>query len=146
MVHHVPHEKSKTVIFWLEREVYYMYRLYKKNFQIPSMGKRGKGRQFFANFLDYFQKISICIRQYIKDFFGNSLESWQTIAFPFPPFPRREFGNFSCIVYTHTKLHVQAKKSPFWIFHRGHDVSVSLPYCVKVMLRLLKRIEYLPVK
>ena len=39
-------------------------------------------------------------------------------------------GNF-CIVSTHTKLHVQGKKSPFWIFHRGHDVSISLPGSVK---------------
>ena len=42
---------------------------------------------------------------------------WENFPFPFPPFPRREFGNFSCVVYTHTKLHVQAKKSPFWIFN-----------------------------
>ena len=41
----------------------------------------------------------------------------ETFPLPFPPFPRREFGNFSCVVYTHTKLHVQAKKSPFWIFN-----------------------------
>ena len=52
---------------------------------------------------------------------------------PIPPFPQREFGNFSCIVYTHTKLHVQAKKSPFSIFHRGHDGPFSLPYSVKVL-------------
>ncbi len=56
MVHHVPDEKSKTVIFWLEHELEYVYRLYKKNFQIPSVGKGGKGRQLFANFPDYFKK------------------------------------------------------------------------------------------
>ena len=44
---------------------------------------------------------------------------------------RSDFGKNFCIVSTHTKRHVEAKKSPFWIFHRGHDVSVSLPYCVK---------------
>ena len=44
MVSHVPGEKSKTVIFWLEHEVQYVYRLYKKNFQIPSVGQGGKGR------------------------------------------------------------------------------------------------------
>ena len=31
----------------------------------------------------------------------------------------------------YAKLHVQAKKSPFWIFHWVHDVPLSLPYCVK---------------
>ena len=42
---------------------------------------------------------------------------WENFPLPFPPFPRREFGNFSCVVNTYTKLHVQAKKSPFWIFN-----------------------------
>ena len=54
---------------------------------------------------------------------------WENFPFPFPPFPRREFENFSCVVYTHTKLHVQAKKSPFWIFNgymMVHFVSLSL--------------------
>ena len=32
---------------------------------------------------------------------------------------------------THVKAHVQAKKSPVWIFHLVHIVSLSLPYCVK---------------
>ena len=58
MVHHVPDEKPKTVIFWLEYEVKYLYRLYKKNFKIPSVGKAGKGRQSLVNFPDCFEKIS----------------------------------------------------------------------------------------
>ena len=45
MVHHVPIEKLKMVIFWLEHEVCYMYRLYKKNFQIPFVGQ---GEQYCA--------------------------------------------------------------------------------------------------
>ena len=44
MVHYVPNEKSKTVIFWLEHEDQYVKRLYKKNFQIPYVRKGGKGR------------------------------------------------------------------------------------------------------
>ena len=52
---------------------------------------------------------------------------WETFPFPFPPILWREFGNFSCVVYTYTKLHVQGKKSLFWIFHWGHDVPISLP-------------------
>ena len=38
-----------------------------------------------------------------------------------------DFGNFFCIVSTHTKLHVQAKKFPVLDFHRVHDVWLSLP-------------------
>ena len=44
---------------------------------------------------------------------------------------RSDFGKNFCIVSTHTKLHVQGQKSPFWIFHREHDVSISLPGSVK---------------
>ena len=66
MVHHVPIEKSKTVIFWLEHEDKYVNRLYKKNFQIPSVGQGGKGRRLFANFLDYFQKKSLLQRLFLE--------------------------------------------------------------------------------
>ena len=59
MVHHVPIEKSKTVIFWLEHEDKYVNRLYKKNFQIPSVGKVGNGRRFLQTFRTFSKKISI---------------------------------------------------------------------------------------
>ena len=52
-------------------------------------------------------------------------------AYFFHPLRTERFWKFFCIVSTHTKLHVQGKKSPFWIFHRGHDVSISLPGSVK---------------
>ena len=45
----------------------------------------------------------------------------------FYPSRTERFWKKICIVSTNTKLHVQGKKSPFWIFHRGHDVSISLP-------------------
>ena len=57
MVHHVPIEKYKTVIFWFEDK--YVNRLYKKNFQIPSVGKAGNGRQFLQTFRTFSKKISI---------------------------------------------------------------------------------------
>ena len=41
------------MIFWLEHEALYMNRLYKKNFQIPSVGKGGR---LFFNFSDFFKK------------------------------------------------------------------------------------------
>ena len=44
-----------------------------------------------------------------------------------------DFGNFFCIVSTHTKLHVQAKKFPVLDFHRVHDVWISLPGSVNGM-------------
>ena len=47
----------------------------------------------------------------------NLYRQWETFPFPFPPIQWRELGNLSCVVYTHTKLHVQAKKSPFWNFN-----------------------------
>ena len=50
---------------------------------------------------------------------------------------RSNFGKKFCIVSTYTELHVQAKKSPFWIFHWGHDVSLSLPGSVNVIAYLL---------
>ena len=59
MVHHVPIEKSKTVIFWLEHEDKYVKRLYKKNFQILSVGKAGNGRRFLQTFQTFSKKISI---------------------------------------------------------------------------------------
>ena len=59
MVHHVPIEKSKTVIFWLEHEDKYVKRLYKKNFQILSVGKAGNGRRFLQTFRTFSKKISI---------------------------------------------------------------------------------------
>ena len=49
-----------------------MFRLYKKNFQIPSVGKVGKRRQLLDNFPDYFKKVSISeavLEHYIRDFF-----------------------------------------------------------------------------
>ena len=54
---------------------------------------------------------------------------WESFPFPFPPIQWRELGNLSCVVYTHTKLRVQAKKSPFWIFNGymvDHFVSYSM--------------------
>ena len=72
MARHVPDEKSKTVIFWLEHEVQYLYGLYKKNLKIPSVGKGVKERQSLVNFLDYFKKISnivFCQSFYYRDFF-----------------------------------------------------------------------------
>ena len=41
--------------------------------------------------------------------------------------------NLACWLhyYTHTRLHVQTKKSPFSIFHRGHDGPFSVPCSVK---------------
>ena len=42
-----------------------------------------------------------------------------------------DFGKNFCIVSTHTKLHVQAKKFPVLDFHRVHDVWISLPGSVK---------------
>ena len=60
-----------------------------------------------------------------------NLEKRQIFKFSFPPCGDSDFGNFFYIVSTHTKLHVQAKKSAFWIFHRVHIVSVSLPCSVK---------------
>ena len=47
--------------------------------------------------------------------------------FPFPPIQWRELENLSCVVYTHTKLDVQAKKSPFWIFN-GYMVDHFVSY------------------
>ena len=49
-----------------------MFRLHKKDLQISSLGKVGKGRQSFANFPDYFKKVSISeavLEHYIRDFF-----------------------------------------------------------------------------
>ena len=80
MVHHVPIEKYKTVIFWLEHEDKYVNKVYKKNFQIPSMGKAENGRGFLQTFRT-FQK-NLYFRYYIRDFF------------------LKKSGNFSCIVYT----------------------------------------------
>ena len=68
MVYHVPIEKSKTAISWLEHEDKYVKRLYKKNFKIPSVGKVGNGRQFFTDFPDFFKK-NLYFRYYIRDFF-----------------------------------------------------------------------------
>ena len=109
-----------------------MYRVSDQNSLLP-LNKQGPScRRLFANFPDYFQK-----SLYIRDFFGNSLESWRTITFSFfPSSPQREFGNFSCIVYTHTKLHVQAKKSLFLIFHLGHDGPFSLPCSVNSVIEV----------
>ena len=50
---------------------------------------------------------------------------------------RSDLEKYFCIVSIHTKLHVQAKKSLFWIFHRVHNVSPSLPCCVKTKIRIL---------
>ena len=37
----------------------YMFRQYQKNFQIPSVGQWGKKMGLFADFPDFFKKISI---------------------------------------------------------------------------------------
>ena len=54
---------NETVI---SEDSLYMYWLYKKNFQIPSVGKGGKGRRLFVNFPDYFQKCLILVTFFRK--------------------------------------------------------------------------------
>ena len=100
----------------------------------------GKGKDFrfsrlFLKALN-FQRL---IQRFLKK---QSRKPVKTHIF-FPPFRTERFSKNFCIASTYAKLHVQAKKSPFWIFHWVHDVSLSLPYCVKVRLQRSKFITTL---
>ena len=92
-----PLKNWKWWFFGSNMKISNVYILYNNNFQIPSVGKGGKRRRLFAKFLDFFKK-NLYFSYYIRVFFWKCPESCQTSFFPFPPAPRREFGNFSCLV------------------------------------------------
>ena len=128
MIHHVPIEKSKTVIFWLEREVQYVYRLYKKKIQTPSMGKGGMGRQFFADFPDFFKK-NFYFRYYIRDFFEKVQKVYKQSP-PLSPLPRGGNLEFFLVQSKYTLSFMFKPKNHRIRFFNGymmdHFLSLSL--------------------
>ena len=97
--------------------------------KFPPWGSGERKGDYLQTFRTFSKKISNIVSK-IEIFLKKSGKSVK-IVFHFPPFPRKEFGNFSCIVFSHTYLHVQAKKSPFWIFQWVHDGPFSLLCYVK---------------
>ena len=133
MVHHVPGEKSKTVIFWLQHKLWCVYRPYKAKLPNSQAAGRGKRKDKDFRFSRLFLK-ALNFQRLIQRFFKEIVQKTSKNShFLSPPSARRDFQKKFCIASTYAKLHVQAKKSPFWIFHWVHDdVSLSLPYCVKM--------------
>ena len=44
----------------------------------------------------------------------------------------RDFEKSSCITYLYVKVYTENIISPFWIFHWGHGVPISVLLTVKV--------------
>ena len=42
-----------------------------------------------------------------------------------------DFEKSSCIIFLHVKVYIENIISPFWIFHWGHGVPISLLLTVK---------------
>ena len=90
MVHHVPREKQKTVIFWLQHKLWCVYRPYKAKLPNSQAAGRGKRKDKNFRFSRLFLK-ALNFQRLIQRIFLNSPENRYKLTFSFPPSARRDF-------------------------------------------------------
>ena len=104
MVHHVPGEKSKTVIFWLQHKLWCVYRPYKAKLPNSQAAGRGKRKDKDFRFSRLFLK-ALNFQRLIQRFFKEIVQKTGKNSHFLSPLPHGEIfkKNFVQSLYTPTK-------------------------------------------
>ena len=115
LIHHVPDEKPKTVIFWLEHEVQYVQRLNKFFFKIAPCAKGEKKYQKLQVVRTILLKS--LIQKLILEIFKRIVRITCIFSVFFPPFPDGAILEKIFVQSLHIlNFMFKPKNSRFWIF------------------------------
>ena len=89
MVHHVPGEKSKTVIFWLQHKLWCVYRPYKAKLPNSQAAGRGKRKDKDFHFSRLFLK-ALNFQRLIQRFFKEIVQKTGKNSHFLSPLPHGE--------------------------------------------------------
>ena len=89
MVHHVPSEKSKTVIFWLQHKLWCVYRPYKAKLPNSQAAGRGKRKDKDFRFSRLFLK-ALNFQRLIQRFFKEIVQKTGKNSHFLPPLSHGE--------------------------------------------------------